>query len=384
MDTIYLDHNATTPVHPEVFEAMRPYLTSQFGNPSCLYPIGVDAGYAIEKARMYIAKLINAQDEEIVFTGCGTESDNMAVKGAVWASGKRHIVVSAVEHAAVGAACDFMEQYAGCRVTTLPVDGEGRVNPADAERAIGPDTAVVSVMMANNEIGTIQPVREIARIARSRGALMHTDAIQAVGRIPVDVEDLGVDLLSISGHKFYGPKGVGALYVRTGTPIAQTLNGGGQESGFRGGTENVAGIAGLGKAAQLARKELAQRMEHAARLRDAIWERINARCPGVLRNSPADGVLPGTLNVAFPGVNAREFVRAMGAEGVCVATGSACSSGKTSPSRTVKALGRSDEEAKSSIRISTGRGNTEEQIERLMELLPALLERCRQPAELPA
>lgn len=378
MDMIYFDHNATTPVHPEVFETMKLYLTEEWGNASCLYPLGVNASYAIEKARMQVARLINATEDEIIFTGCGTEADNMALKGAVLATGKKHIITSTIEHPAIWQTCDFLVKYEGCTLTKIPVDGEGFVNPAAVETAITDNTAIVSIMLANNEIGSIQPIKEISQITKKHGVIFHTDAIQAVGRIPVDVEDLEVDLLSISGHKLYGPKGVGALYVRKNTSIISTMIGGGQESGYRGGTENVAGIAGLGKACQLARKELEHRMTHSSQIRDLIWERVNALGMDIRRNSPAAHCLPGTLNIAIPDINAREFVRAMGDTGICLASGSACSSGKTQPSHVIKAIGKSDEDATSSIRISVGSSNTHDHITRFMNALPGIIEKVRE------
>lgn len=378
MNVAYFDHNATTPTHPDVVEAMMPYFTEQFGNASCLYRLGADAGYAVEKARLQVSRLIGCREDEIVFTSGGTESDNLALKGAVLATGKRRIVTSAIEHPAVIRACEFMETEMGCRVDYLPVDSEGRVNPASVEEAIGEDAALVSIMMANNEIGSIQPIAEIAAIARARGVLSHTDAVQAVGRIPVDVEALGVDFLSMSGHKFYGPKGVGALYVRNGAALAAIQQGGSHEHGFRAGTENVPGIAGIGKAAALARKQMNERAERASKLRDLLWNELNALNIGVRRNSPAGGVLPGTLNISLPGVNAREFVRAMDGEGYCIATGSACSTGKTTPSFVLKALGRSDDEAIAAIRISLGASNTEEQVRGFVKTLPGVIEQVSQ------
>lgn len=378
MDMIYFDHNATTPVHPDVFETMKTYLTEEWGNASCLYPIGVNASYAVEKARMQVARLINAAEEEIVFTGCGTESDNMALKGSVFATGKKHIITSSIEHPAIWQTCDFLGKHEGCTYTKIPVDGQGFVNPKDVEAAITGDTAIVSIMMANNEIGSIQPIKEIAEITRKHGVIFHTDAIQAVGRIPVDVQELGVDLLSISGHKLYGPKGVGALYVRKDTRIISTMIGGGQEAGFRGGTENVAGIAGLGKATQLARKELDHRISHCTEIREAIWDKLNALGLDIRRNSPSENCLPGTLNVAIPNINAREFVRTMGDIGICLASGSACSSGKTQPSHVIKAIGKSDEDATSSIRISVGGANTHEHINKLIEVLPGIIAQVRE------
>lgn len=376
----YFDHNATTPVHPDVFEAMKPYLNEQFGNASCLYRLGVDAGYAVEKARLQLARLLSCSEDEIVFTSGGTESDNLALKGAVYSTGKKHIVTSAIEHPGIIRACAFMQQYMNCSVTFLPVDGEGRVASAAVDEAITPDTAIVSIMTANNEIGSIQPIAEIAAITKQRGVLFHTDAVQAVGRIEVDVNAMGVDLLSLSGHKFYGPKGVGALYVNKGVELVSIQQGGSHEQGRRAGTENVAGIVGLGKAAVIARKEREQKSQRAAQMRDLLWRKLDALPLGVIRNSPAVDVLPGTLNVTLPNINAREFVRAMDSEGFCIATGSACSTGKPTPSYVLKALGRSDADAIASVRLTLGASNTEEEIERFVEILPRVMENVSETA----
>lgn len=370
----YFDHNAATPVHPDVFEAMKPYLTEQFGNASCLYRLGVDASYAVEKARMQLARLLSCSEDEIVFTSGGTESDNLALKGAVYSTNKKHIITTAIEHPGIIRTCEFMERCMDCTVIFLPVDEDGRVSPADVEDAITPDTALVSVMTANNEIGAIQPIAEIAAITKSRGVLFHSDAVQAVGRIEVNVEEMGVDLLSLSGHKFYGPKGVGALYVRKGVNLVSIQQGGGHEQGRRAGTENVAGIVGLGKAAVIARKEREAKSQRAAQLRDLLWQKLESLPLAVKRNSPAQGVLPGTLNITLPNINAREFVRAMDSEGFCIATGSACSTGKTTPSYVLKALGRSDANAIASVRISLGASNTEEEINRFVDILPRVVE----------
>ncbi len=370
----YFDHNATTPVHPDVFEAMKPYLNEQFGNASCLYRLGVDAGYAVEKARMQLARLLHCSEDEIVFTSGGTESDNLALKGAVYSTGKRHIVTTAIEHPGIIRACEFMQQYMNCSVTYLPVDAGGRVSPAEVDEAITPDTAIVSVMTANNEIGSIQPIAEIAAVTKQHGVWLHSDGVQAVGRIEVDVEKLGVDLLSLSAHKFYGPKGVGALYVRKGVDLVSIQQGGSHEQGRRAGTENVAGIVGLGKAAAIARKEREQKAERAAYLREMLWQKLDALPLDVKRNSPASGVLPGTLNITLPNINAREFVRAMDSEGFCIATGSACSTGKPTPSYVLKALGRSDQDAVASVRLTLGANNSEEEIETFVEILPRVVE----------
>lgn len=375
--TAYFDHNATTPVHPEVFQAMSPFLQDAFGNASCLYRLGVDASYAVEKARIQTARLLNAQAEEIVFTSGGTESDNLAIKGALFATGKNHVITSAIEHPAVLRTCEFVEKYMNAHVTRLPVDSEGRVSPEDVERAITPDTALITIMAANNEIGTIQPFREIAGIAKRHSVLFHTDAVQAVGRIPLDMQNLEIDLLSLSAHKFYGPKGVGALYVRKGVEIVPLLHGGTHEGGFRAGTENVSAIAGLGKAADLARKEMTQRCEHVSNLAALLWDLLSQSGLNMIRNSPADGCLPGTLNFTLPGLNARELVRALDEQGYAIATGSACSTGKPTPSYVIQALGRRDEEAKSSIRISLGISNTEEQVRGFVEAIPGVVRKIQ-------
>ena len=377
MTFAYFDHNASTPVHPDVFRAMEPYLKERFGNASCLYRLGVEAGYALEKSRMQVARLIGASPEEIIFTSGGTEADNLALKGVVLAAGKRHIVTSNIEHPAVLQTCGFLERYLDCRVAYLPVNGEGRVDPQEVEQAIANDTAIVSIMAANNEIGTLQPIQEIAAIARRCGTVFHTDAVQAAGKIPIDVNELGVDLLSLSGHKIYGPKGVGALYVRRGTPLVSQTQGGSHEDGRRAGTENVPGIVGMGKAAELARQKITQRAEHAERLIRRLWEQLFSLPFPLLRNSPAQGGLPGTLNISLPGIDARELVRAMDAEGFGIASGSACSSGKSAPSYVVKALGRSDAEALAAIRISLGESNREEEIDRFVETLLRVWERVR-------
>ncbi|MGI6457867.1 MAG: cysteine desulfurase family protein [bacterium] len=378
MMDVYLDHNATTPVHPEVFQSMAPYLKGSFGNASCLYQLGVDAAYAVEKARMQVGQLINATPEEIVFTSGGTESDNLALQGVILATEKKHIITSAIEHPAVMRTCEFLMKYSGCRISYLPVDQEGRVDLARIEQEISPETALISIMFANNEIGTVQPIAEIARIARRHDVLFHTDAVQAAAKLPIDVQALDVDLLSISGHKFYGPKGVGALYVRKGVPLVPQVQGGGQENGLRGGTENVAGIVGLGKAADLALQEMADRAQHALHLTELLWLKLEELPISFVRHSPVDHILPGTVNFTIPGINAREFVRAMDEEGFAIATGSACSTGKTTPSYVIKAIGKSDEEAGSSIRVSLGINNTEEQINRFVESIPVVIGKIRE------
>lgn len=373
----YFDHNATTPVHPDVADAMLPYLREHFGNPSCVYSHGVQASYALEKARMELAQLLGVDEREIFFTSGGTESDNMALKGAVLATGKRHLVTAPTEHPAVVKTAEWMVEHMGCTLTLLPVDRYGRVHPEDLRHAITKDTALVSLMMANNETGTIHPIAELAAITHSRGALLHTDAVQAVGRIPVDAGALGVDCLSLSGHKFHGPKGVGALYIRNGCSLQPTQIGGSQEQSLRGGTENIPAIAGLGKAASLARKHLTQRMETAEALKQRLWGGLQKRIESITRHSPQDNCLPGTLNVSLTGVPARELVRRMDEHGFCIATGSACSTGKPTPSAVLKAIGCDDETALASIRLSVGEGNTVTEIDRFLDVLPEIVNELR-------
>ncbi len=381
MNTIYFDHNATTPLHPDVFEAMKPYFCERFGNPSCLYQAGVDASYGIEKARLQVARLLNANEDELVFTGGGTESDNLAIKGIMWVSEKKHVITSEIEHPAVRNTCLFLQEYMGCRITRLPVDYEGFIDPERLKEAIRPDTGLITIMTANNEIGSIQPIEDIAKIAKEHEIPFHTDAIQAVGKIPFDVKAIDADLVSVSGHKINGPKGIGVLYVRKGTKLVPHLHGGNHENGLRSGTENVAGIVGVGKAADLARKELTQRDEFTTRLRNLFWEKLMKLRYEFKRNSPTHDVLPNTLNFSIPGYNSREIVRAINEEQICITSGSACSQGKETSSYVIKAVGRTEAEAKAAIRISLGYGNTEKEIDRFLELLPGVLQRVKERAE---
>jgi cysteine desulfurase len=380
MRRVYLDNNATTPVAAEVFEAMTPYLTGDFGNASSIHWYGQQAKAAVETAREAVAKLINARPNEIAFTSGGTESDNTSLFGAVEAArakeGAKHIVISAIEHHAVLHAAQALAKR-GVEVAYVRVGASGIVDPGDIQRALRPGTVLISIMHANNELGTIQPLEEIGRIAGGHDVIFHTDAVQSVGKIPVDVEKLGVDLLSLSAHKLHGPKGVGALFVRKGTPLAPLLYGGHSERDRRPGTENTPGIVGLGKAAELARAKLATDAPRLAALRDRLEETILAGIPLTARNGDRARRLPTTSNIRFGHVEGEAFVIAMDLQGVACSTGAACSSGSVEASHVLSAIGLSHAQARSSIRFSLGRMTTPEDIDYALEVLPAVVARLR-------
>jgi cysteine desulfurase len=378
MRHIYMDHNATTPLREEALVAMLPYLQEEFGNPSSLHSFGRQARKAVETAREQVAVTLGARPREIVFTGCGTESDNQAIKGVAYASrGKGdHVVTTQIEHKAVLQACQYLEGQ-GFRVTYLPVDRYGVVDPGDVARAITGQTVLVSVMFANNEVGTVQPIAEIGRICQERGVTFHTDAVQAVGKLPVDVMELGVDLLSLSAHKFYGPKGIGALYVRQGTKIDPLLHGGHQEWGRRAATENVAGIVGLGKAVELRRGEMAAEADRLAALRERLHAGIAARIDHVYLNGHPTRRLPGTLSLCFDYVEGEGIIMGLDLAGVAVSSGSACTSASLEPSHVLLAMGVRPATAQGSIRFSLGRENTEEDVDRVLDVLPPIVERLR-------
>ncbi|HSD42596.1 MAG TPA: cysteine desulfurase family protein [Burkholderiales bacterium] len=359
---IYLDYNATTPVAPEVADAVEPYLREHFGNPSSSHVYGRRAHEAIDRAREQVAALVGATPAEIVFTGCATEANNLAILGVTRAlrSAKRHVVTSAVEHPAVLQPCLRLRED-GWDVTIVAVDAQGRVEPQAVARALRDDTALVSIMLANNEVGTLQPVAEIATLARSRGAIVHTDAAQAAGKIPVDVRALGVDLLTLAGHKFYATKGVGALYVRNGTPLAPVLVGAEHERGLRPGTENVPAIVGLGAAARLARERLPHAPEHLRKLRDSLHAALAAGVPGLELNGHPEHRLPNTLNVSFPRASGREVLRAAGAD-VATSLGAACHAESDSVSGVLAAMGIGYERAAGAVRLSVGAPTTEEEM----------------------
>jgi cysteine desulfurase len=364
---VYLDYHATTPVDPRVVEAMLPYFTERFGNAaSRSHKYGWDAEKAVERARHQVAALIGASPNEIVFTSGATESNNLAIKGVVAAFPEKtapHIVTTAIEHKSVLDTCRRLGKH-GARVTVLPVDAAGRVDPADVERAITHDTVLVSVMAANNEVGAIQPLDEIGRIAMSRRVLFHTDAAQATGKIPVDVQAAGVDLLSFTGHKMYGPKGVGALFVKKRSPrlqLAPLFDGGGHERGMRSGTLNVPGIVGFGRAAELNAQEMPAESVRLARLRDRLYERLKAALPGVGLNGTFDRRLPHNLSVHFGGVAGETILMAI--DDIALSSGSACTSGSIEPSYVLKACGLADDLAIASVRFGLGRFTTEEEVD---------------------
>lgn len=378
MRRIYMDHSATTPVDPQVIQAMISTLTDSFGNPSSIHSFGQEAHKLIQKARKQVAGLIGADSEEIVFTSGGTEADNMAIIGtAKDRMGRgRHIITSQIEHHAVLDTCRHLEKE-GFEVTYLPVNWFGEVELETVARAIRPDTILISIMHANNEIGTIQPIATMGRMARDKGIIFHTDAVQSVGRIPVDVKSLSVDLLSLSGHKFYGPKGTGALYVRSGTRLTPLLFGGGQERKWRSGTENVPGVVGLGLAAELARQHLPERSQHLGKLSQTVIDRILAEIPQAYLTGHPQKRLPGHASFVFQAVEGAAMLVFLDAEGIAVSGGSACTSNSFDPSHVLTALGLNKDAAHSSLRISLGKDNTLEDVERLMEVMPGIIERQR-------
>ncbi len=370
---IYLDHNATGPIDPEVLAEVIRRLEEIHGNASSIHAPGNEARAVVESARRQVSQLINCTARRIVFTGGGSEADNLAIKGVAFAhrAGGKHVVTSSVEHPAVLSSCRWLENF-GYTVTYLPVDGCGQVDPSDLERAITSETIIVSVMTANNETGAIQPIRELARIARSRGVLFHTDAVQAVGKIPIDVNELGIDLLTLSGHKLHGPRGVGALYVRQGVLLDSLVHGGKQEHGLRAGTEDVAGIAGLGKAAELAVRRLPQ-VANIRNLRDRLEQGIREVLPASKLNGPIENRLPNTLNMTLPGLRGESMVLALDQQGVALSSGSACRAGSPEPSHALLAMGMCEEDAHCSLRFSLGPANTEDEIDRTVGLLQRLI-----------
>ena len=378
MRRIYLDHAATTPTRPEVVKAMLPYFSEAFGNPSSIHSYGREAKGAVEEARTKVAELIGARSEEIIFTSGGTEADNFALKGVAFANEHKgnHIITTSIEHHAVLEVCKFLEKR-GFKITYLPVDKYGLVDPGDVKKAITDKTILISVMHANNEVGTIEPVEEIGEIAGEAGVYFHTDAVQTAGHIPVNVDKLKVDLLSISGHKFYGPKGVGALYVRKGTRLVSLMHGGGQEKRRRAGTENVPAIVGLGKAVELAGQEMGKGAERVAHLRDKLIKGLGEKIDHIRLNGHPTRRLPNNVNVSVDFVEGESMLLHLDLEGICASTGSACSSASLEPSHVLLALGVPAEQAHGSLRFTLGRENTEADVERVLEVLPGIVARLR-------
>ncbi|HPJ94850.1 MAG TPA: cysteine desulfurase family protein [Deltaproteobacteria bacterium] len=375
---IYLDHNATTPLSGEVLEAMMPYFKQSFGNASSFYEPARTARAALEKARGTIAAAIGASPEEIVFTGSGTESDNLALRGVCRAfQGKDlHIITSPVEHHAVLKTCEDL-QGTGVRITQVPVDNSGCVDPADVAGNITPDTVIITIMCANNETGVIQPIQAISEIARGKGIIFHTDAVQAFGKMPVHVDELGVDLMTISAHKIYGPKGVGALYIRKGTNISPIITGGSQERARRAGTENIPAIAGFAKAVEMAVEHLDEAGRHMTVLRDTFENQIMERIDNVTINGQGAPRIPNTSSMSFASIDGESILLHLDLLGVCASTGSACATGSPEPSHVLTAMGLSHVEAQGTIRFSLGKDTTLQDIDRLCEVMPGIVSRLR-------
>jgi len=375
---IYLDYAATTPTHPDVVKAMLPYFTEKFGNPSAIYACAQETKAAIEDARSKVARLLGARDEEIVFTSGGTEANNFAIKGTAYANKRKgnHIITNVIEHHAVLETCHFLEKM-GYQLTILPVDSYGMVSPDDVRNAITPKTILITIMMANNEIGTIQPIAEISKIAREAGVYLHTDAVQTACHLPINVDELGIDMLSMSAHKFYGPKGVGALYIRKGTRLVSFMHGGGQERNRRASTENVPGIVGMGKAVELAMDEMDTEAKRITRLRDKLIKGLFDRIDPLRLNGHPQKRLPNNVNISIAFVEGEAICLNLDVEGICASTGSACSSGSLEPSHVMLALKLPPEEMRSSIRFSLGKWTTDEEIEYVLDVLPRIVNKLR-------
>ena len=378
MKRVYLDYAATTPTRPEVVQAMLPYFTDAFGNPSSIYSYGQEAKGAVEQARKKVAKLIGARDEEVVFTSGGTEADNTALKGVIFGNESKgnHIITSSIEHHAVLETCQFLEKR-GAKITYLKVDKYGMVDPDDVKKAITSKTILISVMHANNEVGTVQPVAEIGKVAREAGVYFHTDAVQTAGHIPVDVNALGVDLLSISAHKLYGPKGVGALYIRKGTRLTPFQHGGGQETRRRAGTENVPGIVGFSHAAELAGQELEAESGRLTKMRNRLIKSLLEGIDHTRLNGHPTKRLSNNVNISVDYVEGESMLLNLDLEGVCASTGSACSSGSLEPSHVLLACGLLHEQAHGSLRFTLGKWSEEGDIDRVLETLPGIVSKLR-------
>lgn len=378
LERIYMDHSATTPVESSVLEAMLPYFSEFYGNASNIHSYGREARAAIDDAREKVAQLINANYNEIVFTSGGSESDNHAIKGVAYANQKKgnHIITSSVEHHAILYTCQYLEK-GGFEVTYLPVDGYGMVDPDDVRKAIKGETILVSIMHANNEVGTVEPITEIGKIAKENKIIFHSDAVQSVGKIPVDVHSLNIDLLSLSAHKMYGPKGIGALYIRRGVRLDPLIHGGHHERNRRAGTENVPGIVGLGKAAQLCMNTMEEESQRLWFLTEKLKTGILDRVRSARQNGHPTERIPGILNISFDSIEGDGIILSLDLEGVCVSSGSACASGSLEPSHVLQAMGLRRELSHGAVRFSLGRHSTEEEVNRVVELLPGIVERLR-------
>lgn len=368
MRQVYLDNSATTPIKGDVLKEMLPFLTENYGNASSLYTPGLIARRALDEAREKVATLINAKPNEVYFTGCGSESDNWVLKGVASALKNKgnHIITTVTEHPAMLRTCEYLEKN-GYEVTYLGIDDQGRLKPEELEAAIKETTILVSIMMVNNEIGTIHPIKELAAISKKHGVLFHTDAVQALGNVPIDVKDLGVDFLSMSAHKIYGPKGVGGLYIRRGAKLGTLIFGGGQESGKRAGTENVAGIVGFSKAAELAMNGLDEHIKHSTEIRNYLADKLTSEIPDIIINGSMENRHPGNLNVTFKYIEGESILIQLDACGICISTGSACSSKSLKPSHVLSALGVPDELIHGTIRFSVGDFTTKEDIDYTVE-----------------
>jgi cysteine desulfurase len=385
MNRVYLDYNATTPVEPEVLDAMLPYFSGDFGNAASIHTFGQKARAAVETAREQVAGLIGARPQEIVFTSGGTESDNHAIFGIVAqpilaarpGENSKHVITTAIEHEAVLNACEALEKE-GVAITYLKVDREGRIDLEELRQSLRPETVLITMMHANNELGTIQPLEEVGRIAAEADVYFHTDAVQSAGKVAIDLNELQVDLLSLSGHKFYAPKGIGALYVRGGTRLRQLLYGGHHQRGFRPGTENVAGIVGLGKAAEVARKLLKEDATRVSALRDKLQQGLLQRVPQSRVNGGASPRTPNTTNIIFPGIEGEALLIALDLKGLACSTGAACSSGAVEPSHVLTAIGLPPEDARASLRFSLGRHTTSADIDFALSVVPAAVAQLRE------
>lgn len=377
MKTVYVDNNATTRVDEQVIADMLPCFTEFYGNPSSMHHKGAESGHVLKLARQRVAKILNAEADEILFTSCGTESNNSAIRAALKANPyKKHIVTTMVEHPAVKSLCESLDKE-GYRTTYLPVDSKGRLNMAAFEASLTPDTAIVSIMWANNETGTVFPIRDIARRVKEKGILFHTDAVQAVGKIPVDARDIPFDMLSLSGHKLHAPKGVGALYIRSGFKFAPYLIGGHQEHGKRGGTENIASIVALGKACEIAMNHIDEENVRVKKLRDRLETELLARIPKSFVNGDLDNRLPNTSSISFEFIEGEAILLMMNEFGICASSGSACTSGSLEPSHVLRAMGVPFTAAHGTIRFSLCRYNTEDDVDFIIEKLPGVIKRLR-------